>query len=385
MVALGIEELLTHRRDLLRGRRVGLVSNYGVTDAAFRPVIRLLADSGEWELAKLFGPEHGVRNCAKEGEKVGFSIDEATGIPAYSLYGDDKRPSLTMLEGLDVLVIDLPDIGCRYYTNMNTLAYCMEACASSGIPCVVLDRPNPLGGIKREGIILQPTFSSFVGMHPIPNRHGLTMGELAQFINARLPQPCHLTIVPMSGWTRDMMHPDTGLPFVSSSPNTTDLAMAVLYPGTCLFEGTNVSVGRGTTHPFEWIGAPFMKAHSLADWLNSEGVPGVVARPVYFVPTYSTHTGEVCEGIALHITDIRALDPVFLGVKLLQGVAAQSSGQFAILGGEEKTMPFLDLLAGSDHLRRYLLEGHAMDYLEEAKGDLERFNDEILPYELYRS
>lgn len=380
---LGIEELLVNRRDLLRGRRIGLVSNYTVTDSMYRPIIQCIAESDEWKLTKLFGPEHGVKNSAKEGEEVDSTVDEATGLPAYSLYGPNKKPSAEMLDGLDVLVVDLPDIGSRYYTNMNTLAYCMEACGELGLPCIVPDRPNPINGVTREGNILNPSFSSFVGMHPIPNRHGLTMGELAGFINDRLAIPCELTVVQMTEWTRDMLLIDAGLPFVPSSPNTTGLSMALLYPGTCFFEGVNVSLGRGTTHPFEYVGSPYMKAHVLTTWFNQQQFSGVVARPIYFVPKYSQYTGELCEGISLHVTDASVLEPVRMGVVMLQGIAELYSDNFRFLGLDSPSKPFIDLLAGTSKLRDYVQSGHALDYLDESQRELDKFNQDIKSFELY--
>lgn len=383
MSIIGLEELFTRRRDLLVGRHIGLVSNYTVTDTKYKPVIQHFADASDWKLVKLFGPEHGVKNSAKEGEVVESVIDEATGLPAYSLYGPNKKPSPEMLRDIDVLVVDLPDIGSRYYTNMNTLTYCMEACGELGLPCVVPDRPNPINGTSREGNILELAFASFVGMHPIPNRHGLTMGELATFINERLEVSCDLTVVEMSEWKRNMLLSDTGIPFVPPSPNTTDLEMALLYPGTCLFEGVNVSLGRGTTHPFKYIGSPYIRAHELTMWFNQKQFPGVVARPIYFVPTYSQYTGEVCEGISLHVTDARQLEPVRVGVSLLQGIAELYEGSFQFLGADEAARPFIDLLAGSAKLRTYVATGRALDYLEESQMDVEKFNRDIKPFERY--
>ena len=383
MIRLGIEELLTNEAHLIRGKSVGLVSNYTVTDARLKPVIQRLAESETWKLTKLFGPEHGVKNSAKEGEHVDFSLDEETGLPAYSLYGPNKKPTQEMLADLDVLVVDLYDIGSRYYTNMNTLAYCMEACAEAGLPCVVPDRPNPIDGVTREGNILDMDYQSFVGMHKIPNRHGLTMGELALFINARLRKPCDLKVVKMTGWSRHMLLSDTEIPFVPSSPNTTSLHMCLLYPGTCLFEGVNVSLGRGTTHPFEYIGAPFVKAHELTNWFNQQGLPGVVGRPIYFVPTYSQYTGELCEGVALHVTDALALNSVRTGITLLQGVATLYQNDFEFLGLDRPGKPFIDLLAGNNRLRAYVQEGRALDYLEESRDELKTFNADIRDIELY--
>lgn len=384
MSKLGIDELLLHRKNLLRGRRVGVVSNYHVTDASFQPVIRALVAETDWTVTKLFGPEHGVKNGAKEGQEVDFEIDTATGLPAYSLYGPHKKPTPDMLDGLDVLVIDLVDIGCRYYTNMNTVAYCMEACAEIGLPVVVLDRPNPIGGKVREGNILNMDFSSFVGMHPIPNRHGLTMGELAGFFNARFVTKCDLTVVQMTDWKRGMLLSDTELSFVPSSPNTTCLDMSLLYPGTCFFEGTNVSAGRGTTHPFEQIGAPFINGHQLMQWLNDQRLPGVVARPIYFVPTYSHYTGELCEGVALHVTDPRTLEPVKTGVVLLQGIAELYPDTLEFISVDGLSKPFIDLLAGTSELREFILKGQGLKYLEKSSEALEQFNHEIEAFELYK-
>jgi uncharacterized protein YbbC (DUF1343 family) len=382
-VRLGIEELLTNQTHLLAGKKVGLVSNYTVTDSRLVPVIERFAASTAWQLTKLFGPEHGVKNSAKEGEDVDFSIDDATGLPAYSLYGPNKKPTPEMLADLDVLIVDLHDVGTRYYTNMNTLAYCMEACAETGLLCVVPDRPNPIDGVTREGNILDMEYKSFVGMHPIPNRHGLTMGELALFINANLTKPCHLKVIKMTGWTRDMLLSDTDIPFVPSSPNTTSLHMCLLYPGTCFFEGVNLSLGRGTTHPFEYIGAPYVQAHKVTDWFNQQGLPGVVGRPIYFVPTYSQYSGELCEGVALHVTDARALQPVRTGIKLLEGFAKLYSDDFAFLGLERPTKPFIDLLAGNNRLRKYVVEGRAFDYLEESKDELTAFDGDVQDIQLY--
>lgn len=383
MSKLGIEELLCNRRNLLRGKRLGVVSNYSVTNTDFQPVISALIAEPDWYVAKLFAPEHGVKNSAKEGEEVQFMVDDQTGLPTYSLYGPKKKPTRQMLEDLDALVVDLPDIGSRYYTNMNTLSYCMEACAEVGLPIVVLDRPNPIGGATREGNILNMEYSSFVGMHPIPNRHGLTIGELAVFFNSRQENPCDLTVVQMSEWVRSMLLPDTGLAFVPSSPNTTCLDMCLLYSGTCFFEGTNVSVGRGTAYPFQYIGAPFINAHDLARWFNQQSLPGVIARPIYFVPNYSIYSGELCEGVALHVVNRRTVESVKTGIVLLQGIANMYENHFNFLGADEPSTPFIDLLAGTSNLRKYVLNGEGLRYLQQSLCDLERFNEHIKDFELY--
>jgi uncharacterized protein YbbC (DUF1343 family) len=383
MVQLGIEVLLTSRRDLLQGKRVGLVSNYTMTDRELRSVIDLLAADEGWRLTTLFGPEHGLRTCAKEGEHVASAIDPHTGLMAHSLYGETRKPSPAMLSEVDVLVIDLQDIGCRYYTNMSTMALCMEACAELGLPCLVLDRPNPLGGVEREGNILEPAFRSFVGMHPIPNRHGLTLGELALFINERLRPPCPLSVLPLAGWRREMLWADTSLPFVPPSPNTTGPEMCLLYPGTCLFEGTNLSVGRGTARPFEVIGAPYLDGHRLAAWFNEQGLPGVRARACYFVPTYSEHAGEMCQGVQLHVIDARRVRPVRTGLLLMQGIAELYPHAFDFRPAAPGAKPFIDLLAGTDRVRQWVLEGRVLDLLDEAEDEVARFDEQVQPYLLY--
>lgn len=383
VVQLGVEVLLESQSEEIKGKRIGLVSNYTMTDRRFRPVIDLLADSDDWKVTKLFGPEHGVMNSAKEGEHVSTSTDPHTGLPAYSLYGKSRKPSPEMLDGIEVLVIDLQDIGSRYYTNMNTVYYCMEACGEAGLPCVILDRPNPIDGISREGNILEDRFRSFVGMHPIPNRHGLTMGELAHYFNDCLGGSCDLTVIEAKGWHREMLLTDTRLPFVASSPNTAHLDMCLLYPGTCFFEGTNISVGRGTAFPFQAIGSPYIEGHRLARWFNDQHFPGVLARPLYFVPTYNLYSGELCQGIHLNVTDAKELEPVRTGVSLLQGIAHMYEKDFQFRD-EHRERPFIDLLAGTDQLRSLIRSGKGESYVDDSKEDLEKFSREMKKYEIYQ-
>jgi uncharacterized protein YbbC (DUF1343 family) len=382
MVSPGIEVLLAQKRDLLRGRRVGFVGNYTVTDSHLCPVIDLLWDSHEWRLSVLFGPEHGVKNAAREGERVTSEIDAHTGLMSYSLYGELYKPTGTMLQDVDVLVIDLPDIGSRYYTNMSTMAYCLEACAELDLPVVVLDRPNPLGGVRREGNIPEKSYYSFVGMYPIPNRHGLTLGELAQLYNNELAPRADLTVVQVEGWKREQMFPATGLPFIPASPNTNSFEMCVLYPGTCLFEGTNLSVGRGTANPFATIGAPWVDGHQVASAFNALKLPGVVARPVYFTPRYSVHQGELCSGVQLHVIDAEIVEPVRAGLALLQ-IMAREYQNFAFLPGSGKNLPPIDRLAGTDKLRQAVQQGRAWDYLDEARPAVEAFTKQVKPFLLY--
>lgn len=382
MVTPGIEVLLAQRRDLLRGKRVAYVGNYTVTDSRLRTVIDLLWDAHEWRLSVLFGPEHGVKNAAREGQSVASEIDPHTGLMSYSLYGDLYRPTAALLQDIDVLVIDLPDIGSRYYTNMSTLAHCLEVCGERGLPVVVLDRPNPLGGVRREGNLPEKSYYSFVCLYPIPIRHGLTMGELALFYNSGLEQPADLTVVRMEGWERAQMFPATGLPFVPTSPNTNSFEMCVLYPGTCLFEGTNLSAGRGTAKPFCIIGAPWINGHQTAHAFNTLKLPGIIARPTYFTPWYSIHQGQLCSGVQLHITVAEILEPVRAGLALLQ-IIAQEYQDFAFLAGADHTLPPLDRLAGTDKLRQAVSQGRALAYLDAVRPDVEAFATAIKPFLLY--
>jgi uncharacterized protein YbbC (DUF1343 family) len=382
MVSPGIEVLLAQRRDLLRGKRVGYVGNYTVTDSRLRPVIDLLWDSPEWRLSVLLGPEHGVKNAAREGASVASEADPHTGLMSYSLYGELHKPTSAMLQDIDVLVIDLPDIGSRYYTNMSTMAYCLEACGELGLPVVVLDRPNPLGGVHREGNIPEKSYYSFVCMYPIPNRHGLTLGELARFYNSELGPPADLTVVRTEGWERGQMLPATGLPFVPASPNTNSFEMCVLYPGTCLFEGTNLSVGRGTANPFSIIGAPWVNGHQVAHTFNALRLPGIIARPVYFTPWYSIHQGKLCSGIQLHVIDAEIVKPVRAGLALLQ-IMAHEYQDFAFLPGSGNNPPPVDRLAGTAKLRQAIHQGRALDYLDEARPGVEAFANHVKPFLLY--
>lgn len=379
----GLSVLLSQRLDLVRGRRVGLVTNHtGVTpdlehgaDALLRAGVQVVA---------LFGPEHGVRGDVPAGEPVASATDPATGLPVYSLYGETRRPTPAMLQGVDVLVVDLQDIGIRYYTYPYTMAYVMQAAAAQGIPCIVLDRPNPLGGVAVEGPVLDPAFSSFVGLYPIPVRHGLTLGELALLFNRRFGIGCDLAVVPMAGWRREMVWEDTGLPFVPMSPNTTGPDMAFLYGGTCLVEGTNLSEGRGTAKPFEWVGAPWVDGAALARELNGRGLPGVRARPVFFTPLASKHAGQRCQGVQLHVLDRGALRPVALGLHLLDACRRLWPDRFAFLDPQPGERRFFDLLMGTDQVRRQLEAGVPVEEIaagwRQGEEEFRRLRAEFLLY-----
>lgn len=378
----GLEAFLIQGSPELAGRRAGLITNHTGIDSRFRSTIDLLHATDRLELAALFGPEHGVRGEAQAGVEVGGATDRRTGLPVHSLYGPTLRPTRAMLEGLDVLIFDLQDIGVRYATYVSTMVYAQEAAAAAGLTFAVFDRPNPLSGIYREGNVLDPGFASFVGVYPLPVRHGLTVGEVARLVAAERDWPEPL-IVPMRGWRRDRWLDGTGLPWVQPSPNLPTLDSVTLYPGTCLIEGTNVSEGRGTTRPFEIVGAPWLDPFRLAAQLGRRDLPGVAFRPAYFTPTGSKHANVSCGGVQVHVIDRASLKPVELGVQLLHSVRALSPDEFAWrdAGGER---PFVDRLYGGDTLRRSLEAGaEAVDITAGWTEDLAAFEERIQPCLLY--
>lgn len=387
-VRSGLEVLLTERLDLLAGRRVGLVTNHTGVDRRLESTVDLLAARPGVTLTALFAPEHGLRGDRQAGDHVPTFTDQRTGLPVYSLYGPTRatrKPTPAMLQDVDVLVCDLQDGGSRYFTYLSTMGYAMEAAAEQGIPFVVLDRPNPIGGMAVEGNVLDEEFRSFVGAYALPIRHGLTFGELARLINEAYGIGAELIVVPMDGWRRDMYFWDTGMPWVQPSPNVPTPATLVVYPGTCLFEGTNLSEGRGTTRPFEWLGAPWLDAHAWAETMNRLDLPGVRFRPVFFTPTFSKHQGVLCQGVEVHVTDPRAFRPVETGLHLLATARAQNEEAFRWvppLG--EVGQWFIDLLAGTDELRAALDAGQPITEIisswQHAAAEWTRRRTEFLIY-----
>lgn len=377
----GVELLLAERADLVRGKRIGLITNPTGVDRELRSGIDLLAAHPELELAALFGPEHGVRGDAQAGDQVRSSRDPATGVPVHSLYGEHRAPTMAMLEGIDVLVFDIQDVGTRFYTYPYTLAGAMRAAREAGIPVVVPDRPNPIGGVLVEGPVLEPAYASFVGMFPIPLRHGMTVGELALLFNAEFDIGAELHVVPVRGWRRGDAEPGGALPWVMPSPNMPTPETALVYPGTGLLEGTNLSEGRGTTRPFEIAGAPFVDAGVLAGRMNALDLPGVQFRPVWFTPTFSKHSGELCGGVQLHVTDREAFRPVRTGLALLQVVQELYPEDFRF---DEAQLPFFDKLAGNGWIREALLQGVPLEEIEARwLPELERFEELRARYLLY--
>lgn len=358
-VQLG-SDILTDRA-LLRGRTVGLVCNPASIDARFTHSLDRL-EAGGVRVGAIFGPQHGFRSDLQENMiESPHGEDAARGVRVYSLYSETRTPTPAMLDGLDALVIDLQDVGTRIYTYIYTMANCLRAAAAEQLPVVVCDRPNPIGGHLVEGPMLHEGFTSFVGQFPIPMRHGMTIGELARLFNEHFGIGAKLEVVAMQGWTRGQWWDQTGLPWVLPSPNIPTLESAIVYPGTVLFEGTNVSEGRGTTRPFEMCGAPWVTSpERFATDLNARGLPGVTFRPHAFEPVFHKHAGTLCGGCQLHVTDRETFRAVETGVALVEAFRAAAPDRFAWREPPyeyEYTIPPIDILYGSAALREGLDAG----------------------------
>ena len=366
----GIEVLLSDSIHLADGLRVGLVTNHTGIDRQGVSTIDLLHGDARVELVALYSPEHGIRGEAEAGELVDSGMDPRTGLPVHSLYGATRKPAPEMLEDIEVLLFDIQDIGTRYYTYVYTMALAMEAAGEAGIPFVVLDRPNPIGGVEVQGNVLDPAFASFVGMYPIPMRHGMTPGELARLFRNEFGVDVELAVVPLSGWSRSDWFADTGLPWVAPSPNMPSVESARHYPGTCLFEGTNLSVGRGTPIAFQQIGAPWLDGEALAANLNGYGIAGVRFEPARFVPENpgdGKHGGVEVGGVRLVATD-PGYDPTEAALAALIESAALSGDRW-----EWREAAF-DRLAGTDRLRLAIDAGAYLTEVRTAwQPDLNRF------------
>ena len=355
-VRLGSDVLLCSSR--LKGAHVGVVCNHASIDRGFLHVIDRVASCEGVTLGAIFGPQHGFRSDVQDNMvETPHGADPRRRVPIYSLYSETREPTAEMLRGLDALVIDLQDIGARIYTYIYTMANCMRAAARHGVQVIVCDRPNPIGGEAVEGATLRPGWESFVGQFAIPMRHGMTTGELAMLFNDAFGIGARLEVVRMDGWTRDMYADATGLPWVMPSPNMPTLDTAIVYPGTVLFEGTMLSEGRGTTRPFELLGAPWIDAERFAAEMNGTGLPGAYFRPAGFEPTFQKHAKQPCGGCQIHVTDRHAFEPVITGVALIEAFRAAAPDEFAWKPPpyeyEYDKMP-IDCLAGSSELREQI-------------------------------
>ena len=366
----GVEVLLADSIHLVESRRAGLVTNHTGIDREGVSTIDLLHRDTRLELVALYSPEHGIRGQAEAGELVDSGVDPRTGLRIHSLYGATRKPTPEMLEGVEVLLFDIQDIGARYYTYVYTMALAMEAAGEAGIPLVVLDRPNPIGGVEVQGNVLDPAFASFVGMYPIPMRHGMTPGELARLFQGEFGVSVELGVAPLSGWSRSDGFGDTGLPWVAPSPNMPSVESARHYPGTCLFEGTNLSVGRGTPVAFQQIGAPWLDGEALATNLNGYGIAGVRFEAVRFVPESpgdGKHGGVEVGGVRLVATDA-GYDPTEAAVAAIIEAVALSGDRW-----EWREAAF-DRLAGTDRLRLAVEAGASLEEIRAAwQPDLNGF------------
>lgn len=384
----GIEVLLSGKRSLIRGADVGAV----VHPASVLPDMRHTADalksSSGFRLVSLFGPQHGARGEKQDNMiESEFYRDPDLGLPVHSLYGATRVPTGDMLADIDVLLFDLQDVGTRVYTFIHTMAYCIEACARFGKKMVVLDRPNPITGVHIEGSLLQSSFRSFVGLYPIPMRHGLTVGEMALFLNSEFDLHCDLTVIEMQGWRRDTWFDQTGLPWVQPSPNLPTLDSATVYPGSVLFEGTHVSEGRGTTRPFELIGAPYVNGRKYAEALNDLRLPGVFFRPVSFQPCFHKWANQVCGGVQIHVKNRDIYEPYLTGIAALGTAFSLYPGQFKWRDPpyeyESEKLP-IEILCGCGEIPRMIERGTSpLDIRQSWQEELKEFSRKRDAYLLY--
>jgi uncharacterized protein YbbC (DUF1343 family) len=405
-VKLGVEVFLEKYLDLVKGKKVGLITNPSGVDSRLQSTIDLFRNNPEIRLVALYAPEHGVRGNAQAGEYVPFYMDEKFKIPVFSLYGQSmkpqpgmlknideymrsfdtthvgKQPESSMTKDVDILVFDIQDVGTRIYTYESTMGYAMQACAESGIDFIVLDRPNPINGVDMEGPILEyPKYSSPVGIYPVPLRFGMTIGELAKLYNEKfLEKKAKLTVIPMEGWKRDMWYDQTGLPWVIPSPNMPTLDTATVYPGQVFLEGTNISEGRGTTRPFEVFGAPWIDGNELTRKLNALGLPGAIFREQWFNPTFSKFKEELCGGAQIYITDRNAYRSLETTLHVINTIRDMYPDKFQF---HEK---YFDKIMGTAKVREAMLTGVAVkDIMAGFEDRLKTFSEQRQPFLLYEA
>lgn len=368
MLHLGIDRLCRHAPEMVRGRRLGLLANQSSTDHLFVHSRERLRQAFPGQLRCLFSPQHGFFSDRQDNMvESDHGHDRVTGLPVYSLYGETRIPQTHMLADLDLLLVDLPDVGTRVYTFIWTVVHCLEAAAAAGIPVLILDRPNPIGGHLVEGNLLRYDCASFVGRCPMPMRHGMTLGELALYCNQEMRLGAELQVLPMEGWRRSQLFPATGLPWIFPSPNMPSFHTALVYPGQVLWEGTNISEGRGTTLPFELFGAPFFEHAPIMERLRATPLPGCLLRPLFFEPTSGKWAGCTCCGFQLHVTDAERFLPYRTSLALLQAVIELYPDRFAYKDPpyeyEFERLP-MDLILGDGRVRTTLEQGVSIVELE---------------------
>ena len=387
-IVLGIEKLCRSRLDLLKGGRVGLVCNQASVDHDLNHSADLLGSLEGVKLTALFGPQHGIRGDVQDNMvETPHALDRETGLPVYSLYSETREPTERMLEEVDLIVCDLQDVGCRIYTFVYTIANCMRAARRLGKRVIVCDRPNPIGGLGLEGNILDPEFESFVGQFPLPTRHGMTACELSKMFNEHWGIGCDLEVLTMEGWSRELWFEETDAAWVLPSPNMPTLDSASIFPGTVHLEGTQMSEGRGTTRPFEIVGAPYVEAGELARHLEGFGLPGVKFRATNFLPTFQKHAGVTCGGVQVHVLDREAYRPVLTGVAIVKSCFDLYGESF-----RWKEPPYeyvfdknpFDVIAGTDSLRGAIERGDSLDAIKDSwQEGLEAFEKTRAEYMLY--
>ena len=387
IVKTGLDRLLEEKLDLIKGKRIGLVTNQTGITRELRSNIDALASIEGVNLVVLFAPEHGLRGCEQAGELIESYKDPKTGVTLYSLYGETRKPTPQMLKNVDLLLFDIQDVGARFYTYISTLKYVLEGAAESGMKVLVLDRPNPITGYKVEGNVLDTAFSSFVGIAPIPIRHGMTVGELALMFNDIFSFKAEIEVLKISGWQKNMWFDDTGLPWVAPSPNMPNLETAIVYPGRCLLEGTNISCGRGTAKPFLILGAPWIDGDTLAKILNSKELPGVKFRSTAFIPTSSKYQEERCEGVEIYVLNRDEFQPVRAGLEIIASVKRLYPKEFEWRKwrtSQNKESYSVDRLTGTDKVRKALNRGVAVDkIIKEWQEPLNTFKKNREKYLLY--
>jgi uncharacterized protein YbbC (DUF1343 family) len=387
-IKLGLEKVLTERLNLLENLRVGLICNQASVNHQFQHAADLFFAHPKINLTTLFGPQHGIRGDVQDNMiETSHTIDKYTGLPVYSLYSETREPTEDMLRNTDVLVFDLQDVGCRVYTFIYTMANAMTACAKFGKKFVVLDRPNPIGGIAVEGNVLEVGHESFVGQYPIPMRHGLTVGELAKLFNDEFSINCDLEVVKMDNWAREDFYDETDAPWVMPSPNMPTVETSVVFPATVYFEGTQVSEGRGTTRPFEIVGAPYIDSKAYAEALTSLELPGVIFRPIEFLPTFQKHAGNNCGGVFLHVTDRETFEPVFTGLAMIKTAIDLYPEEFSWKNTPYEYVfdrnPF-DVIAGTSKIREMFEQKASWEDLKSfCRTGVEEFSETRKKYLLY--
>jgi len=369
-------------KDVFEGRRLGIIANHTAYDRDGRFIVDVFRSMAGVTVTALFSPEHGLWGTARDGEKIDNQIHPVYNLPVYSLYGKTQKPTRDMLRNIDVLLFDIQDIGARFYTYIYTMSLAMEAAAESGKTFVVLDRPNPINGTSVQGNILEPALASFVGLYPIPVRHGMTVGELAKMFNGRSwlygRVKTELVVIPMEGWRRRMWYDQTGLRFIKPSPNMPDLETAAVYPGLCLLEGTNVSEGRDTTMPFRQFGAPWIDSKLLADRLNALNLLAMRFELARFTPASSKYQGQECHGVRVIVTDRDRLEPYSSGVRIVNEICRMYPDQF-----EWKAAHF-DRLCGTSKIRNAIINHSSLDVLQNKwQAELDSFLEIRAEYLIY--